>query len=855
MAESVIQSSFAAGELSPNLFARVDLDKYQTGAARVENFFVDYRGGVSTRQGTALLDRAKGQVYSPRLIPFIFSQEQSYVLELGDFYMRFYSQGSQLLEGPVGITNITRGLPGVVTAPGHAYTTGNFVFISQVQGMTQINGGNYEVFVIDANNFFLADEDGNPLNTTAYSAYTAGGFVQRIYEIVTPWSYIDLPLLKFAQSADVMTFTHTLYPAQDLSRTGPTTFNLSPEVIGPSLPAPVVSSATPTTAGNLLYQYQICAVTANGERGTPSNIVACASAALNPTAATPVVIDVGWSAVATADHYDVFKTGPVFNTQPQPTYFGYIGSTTDTQFTDTNVAPDFTNGPPQFRNPFLGGNYAGCISYYQQRRAYGGLAFSPEEIDFSKTGAYLNFDVSFGVLDSDAIQIAIASRQVNEIKSMVPTATGFVILTTGGAFQVSGGTPLASITPSDISALPQASSGANDLPPIIVNYDILFVQSKGAIVRDLAYNFYTQSFYGYDRSALANHLFFGHKLLEWAWAEEPFKLVWVVRDDGIALTLTYVPEQQVYGWAQHYTTGLFLSVAVVPEGNEDAVYFIVKRPYKNKLVNYVERLASRHFIRVEDAWCVDCGVNTALNRPNFGFFMTGNSAEAFLQADTGTPFDPSWVGRIIWLDAGGKMQVNAYVSPSQIDCAILQLLGNEIPGTVDVFNQIQGGTWGWANEVTEVTIPAHLMGQTIVGLADGQVIGPFPPQVNNTINLPAPSSKIVLGFPYMCNVQTLDLDTGEPTIQGKRKEIAAITIRMDESRGLASGGRFDDLTEIKPDLANYSIPEPLFTGDKRITIAAGWTEEGQVCVQQKYPLPATVLGIIPEVVIGDDPTG
>jgi hypothetical protein len=49
---NVIQGSFAAGELSPSLFAHVDLAKYHTGAALLRNFFVDYRGGVSNRPGT-----------------------------------------------------------------------------------------------------------------------------------------------------------------------------------------------------------------------------------------------------------------------------------------------------------------------------------------------------------------------------------------------------------------------------------------------------------------------------------------------------------------------------------------------------------------------------------------------------------------------------------------------------------------------------------------------------------------------------------------------------------------------------------------------------------------------------------
>ena len=58
MPHLVAQASFNSGEWSPNLFARVDLAKYKAGAALLENFFVDYRGGASTRVGTEYITQA-----------------------------------------------------------------------------------------------------------------------------------------------------------------------------------------------------------------------------------------------------------------------------------------------------------------------------------------------------------------------------------------------------------------------------------------------------------------------------------------------------------------------------------------------------------------------------------------------------------------------------------------------------------------------------------------------------------------------------------------------------------------------------------------------------------------------------
>ena len=78
--------------------------------------------------------------------------------------------------------------------------------------------------------------------------------------------------------------------------------------------------------------------------------------------------------------------------------------------------------------------------------------------------------------------------------------------------------------------------GANDMPPIVANYDILFVESNDAKVRDLAYNIYFNVFTGTDISITASHLFYGFNLTEWAWAEQPFYEVWAVRNDGQMVT-------------------------------------------------------------------------------------------------------------------------------------------------------------------------------------------------------------------------------------------------------------------------------------------------------------------------------
>jgi len=147
------------------------------------------------------------------------------------------------------------------------------------------------------------------------------------------------------------------------------------------------------------------------------------------------------------------------------------------------------------------------------------------------------------------------------------------------------------------------------VPPLVINYDMLYVQSKGSIVRDSAFNFFVNVFTGTDMTVLSNHLFNYHQINQWAYAEEPWKVVWCVRDDGIMLSLTFLKEQDIFGWARHDTNGLFV-VCSVTEPPVDAVYTIVKRYIigEQEWVYYAERADNRNWSEVEDCFCVDAAI-------------------------------------------------------------------------------------------------------------------------------------------------------------------------------------------------------------------------------------------------------
>lgn len=931
-AMSKMQFSFHTGEWAPALNARVDLAKYHSAAALMRNFFVDYRGGASTRFGTKYVLQCAQSGTKVRLIPFQASFTVNYILEFGNKYIRFFANGGPVLEAAKNITGITQANPAVVTSNAHGYGNGDWVYITNVGGMTQLNGKYFIVFGVTANTFQLLNLVGANINSTGYGAYTAGGTAQRVFSLASPYASADLPLVKFAQNANTMILCHPNYPPQVLTLgTTALSWTIAAITFGATVSAPQTPGAATTLApGNVNYAYQITAVDANGQESSSATATLAALQDLRTVAGSNTIT---WTAPATgvALSYNVYKAELRYtNAVPSGAAFGFIGNCTGLTFVDSNIDSDFAQTPPIAKNPFAGAGVsqvtlintgtgytsvpsvtiaAGAPTATAQAvmtfetvtvigsglgwgvgnlipLPYGGIAQvtnvdfpgghvtaiallnpgstttiagatfqnlgQPPVVSFSATwkilsinlltpgagyggapavtisggggsagaatttlgassagnpsvpsffdqrlflaappgavntfyasqpGSPYDFDISNPLQPDDSITASLVANQVNTIKSMVAMPSGLIMLTDKAAWQINGGGAGVPVSAVQLAANQQSQNGAADVPPIVANFDILYVQAKGSIVRDTTYNFYTNIFTGTDISVLSSHLFFGYSITEWAWAEEPFKLVWAVRNDGTLLSLTFLKEQELIGWTHHDSTnGLFQSVASIPEtiaaGTVDAVYTVVQRVVNGNTVQYIERLADRYISGLNTCWCVDAGLQ-----------YNGAAATVFSGLD-------------------------------------------------------------------------HLVGQTVTGLADGVVIPPQVVSAAGTITLAVAASIVTIGLPFVPQLQTLALDLGEPTQQGRRKKITGVTVRVEDTLGLKIGQTFNTLVPMK-DLvrgnvgsATNEVVSSLVTADARTIIDPLWDVPGQYCIQQDSPLPATILGVIPEITLGDTP--
>jgi hypothetical protein len=95
------ERSFAGGEMSPEMFGRIDDAKFQTGAATMRNFIALPHGPAANRPGFAYVNTAKDSTKRTRLIPFTYSTTQTMVIEIGAGYIRFHTMGETLMNGSV----------------------------------------------------------------------------------------------------------------------------------------------------------------------------------------------------------------------------------------------------------------------------------------------------------------------------------------------------------------------------------------------------------------------------------------------------------------------------------------------------------------------------------------------------------------------------------------------------------------------------------------------------------------------------------------------------------------------------------------------------------------------------------
>lgn len=422
-----------------------------------------------------------------------------------------------------------------------------------------------------------------------------------VVETTTPYASADLFMLKYGQNADVLTICHKDYVARELSRTSHYDWNLSNIISRPQIEPPENVTATwtgATSSNTTTYKYVVTAVMKDTYEESERSQVASAVGHLESYWTTSEKMTISWNAVPDATEYNIYRSVNGI--------FGFVGTAAETSFTDDKIEPDLKSTAPIARDPFEDGNNPACVNYFQQRKLFGCLKNAPQTLVTSQTGTDNNFNISRPLNASDSINIRLSEREVNEIRHLIGL-NDLIVLTSGAEWKLNGsdGTFSAATPP---LCVPQSYYGCSHIQPCVSGNMVLFIQAGGSVVRDLGYEYVSDSYNGDELTIFASHLFENKQVVDMAYSKEPYRILWCVMSDGTLNALTYNKKQEVAGWHKHITDGEFESVAVIREGFEDVAYFVVKRIINGEVKRFIERMHSRLIDNAEDGFFVDCGL-------------------------------------------------------------------------------------------------------------------------------------------------------------------------------------------------------------------------------------------------------
>ena len=218
-----------------------------------------------------------------------------------------------------------------------------------------------------------------------------------------------------------------------------------------------------------------------------------------------------------------------------------------------------------------------AVAYYQQRRLFGGNAYTPLRIWASQIGNYRLFTLSSIPTPDSPFKLDINAADQNPIRHIIAMPSGLFIFTASGVWRVYGET----FAVGHLSADPILYDGSTNLKPLTIHGGIMYVEKEEHSVLRVEQGRTATQYEGVNVGALSSHLFDPENpIVSWSY-KQPY--LWAVLLDGTMLCLTYSTEKQILAWTKHRTDfrnkqnlGRFLQV----EATSDGVYVLVSRQFE-----------------------------------------------------------------------------------------------------------------------------------------------------------------------------------------------------------------------------------------------------------------------------------
>ncbi len=549
MKQQVITTNFTAGEFTPRLRGRVDLEKFNASAEALENCVVLRHGGITIRPSRDWCGEVKTSTQQTRLIPFVFSRADAYVLELGNQYMRVWKNGVRL------------GAPYELATP---WTTAQLAALDFAQAGDTLVVVHPDVAPQRIQRFADTNWRCEAVPFDPAPQIEAG-------EIITVGVTLSLATVGTGRTA---TAAATFWTNADVGRrfrvgvgraliTGFTSGTAVTVTIEAAFDSTSIAANTGVLEGS---PQTTCTPSAAGAVGTSTNLTAAVAAWRSSIVGRWIQINGGFVVVTT------------FTSATQVS--GIIRRLLSAGTTAAPANSWALLGPAW---DAVAGWPVSC-AFFQQRLFFAGSARWPQTVWGSRTA--LPFDFSPGTDDDSAVSKTIDSDEQNIVQYLV-AAEALVVLTYGGEFDITGGIEKP-ITQLNAQIRQRSRWGAELVRPEFAGKDFLYVQRGGKAVRAWQRD-ELDAVRTRDVSVYSEHLLrAGAKSM--AWEQSPEQVVWIATAAGALLALTYNDEQNLAAFCGGNAEGAVEWVVTVPEGGIDRTYCITRYTVAGNTKRYIERI-------------------------------------------------------------------------------------------------------------------------------------------------------------------------------------------------------------------------------------------------------------------------
>jgi hypothetical protein len=574
MSEKIPIIKFNSGEISPELWWRSDIDKYQGSSRRLENFIVQPQGSIKRRFGTRVITRLgnKGEFADARIIPWVITRE--------DYF--------QLIFTPDGALSVYSRLGVLVESLTHTYSALELAEMDfqQVFDVMYISHQNHPLQVLSRTaqfTFNLSNHRfaGGPFNTQNVDTSqtveltktgTQDEFTLDYVGATPPFVSTDVGrLVKILYDAnrsltDKFDFDSTGVSSASLPGFGAVTMRTEGGIWGGKL------DLEKSTDGGTTWQV-IGTVQSNTDATDQRN-----GELTRDVEEFNALVRVTMSVSGNPGD----ESGCVWYLEVSNDQFNYVEIsefTSDSQVLATLVAGDWEDTTATY-NYSMGAfsettGYPRTVTIFEERLMLGGTKAKPATIYGSQTNNWEAF--AAGTFETSPIIFSLSSDTRNTINWLVPEKQ-LIIGTDSSEWTIGTRDNDKVLSGSNVTARRHSQYGSAQVQPVQAGDMTLYIESGGKRLRTSNYSFQDDGYISDDMNLLARQITETVNLMELAYTRTPDKLIWAILTDGTLASFTFERSHNVLAWARHPMPGAtILSIDSVIGPSNDEVGLIVER--------------------------------------------------------------------------------------------------------------------------------------------------------------------------------------------------------------------------------------------------------------------------------------